>query len=82
MLKYDEILNGVCDELNLWKNQRDEGGRPYGEAEKRNETTSFPYDFKGAYNGASGAPEFLSCVFCTADPGDRDASSANSEPEL
>ena len=48
MLKYDEILNGVCDELNLWKNQRDEGGRPYGEAEKMNETKSFPYDFKGA----------------------------------
>ena len=46
MLKYDEILNGVCDELNLWKNQRDEGGRPYGEAEKERETKSFPYDLK------------------------------------
>ena len=41
MLKYDEILNGVCDELNLWKNQRDEGGRPYGEAEKGTKQNRF-----------------------------------------
>lgn len=48
MLKYGEILNDVCDELNLWKNQRDEGGCPHGKAGKGNETKSFPYDFKGA----------------------------------